>query len=114
MPLDDDTVAVVERAIASTAIGGGAWRQLSGRYPTCTTAAAIAHMESRSSELPAEIGESWRQTRFKLGEKSTLLARIRRDIRFKALMEAWLYLHVPLTFALIAALTAHVISIFFL
>ena len=48
------------------------------------------------------------------GEKSALLARIRRDIRYKALMEIWLYLHVPLTFALLAALTAHIVSIFFL
>ena len=48
-----------------------------------------------------------------LDEKSQLLARLRRDISYKAMMDIWLYLHVPLTFALLAALTAHVISVFF-
>jgi hypothetical protein len=114
MPLDDATVAAVERAIASTGIGGSAWRQLSGHYPGCTTGLAIAHMEAHSREVPQPLAEAWRQTRLKLEEKSAVLKRIRADIRYKALMEVWLYLHVPLTFALLAALTAHVISVFFL
>ena len=29
------------------------------------------------------------------------------------MLEIWLYVHVPLTFALIAALSAHIISVFF-
>jgi hypothetical protein len=114
MPLDDATVAAVERAIAATAIGGSAWRQLSGRYPGCTTGLAIAHMEAHAGEVPDAIAEPWRQTRLKLEEKSAVLHRVRADIRYKALMEVWLYLHVPLTFALIAALTAHIVSVFFL
>lgn len=114
MPLDDATVAVVERAIDSTAIGGSMWRQLTSSYPACTTAAAMAHMDAHAAEVPVEFAEPWRQTRLKLGEKGALLARIRRDIRYKALMEIWLYLHVPLTFALLAALTAHIVSIFFM
>jgi hypothetical protein len=114
MPLDDATVAAVERAIASTAIGGSAWRQLSGHYPGCTTGLAIAHMEAHVREVTQPLADAWRQTRLKLEEKSAVLKRIRADIRYKALMEVWLYLHVPLTFALLAALTAHVISVFFL
>ena len=114
MPLDDATVAAVERAIATTAVGGSMWRQLGGRYPECTTAMAIAHMEAHASAVPDATADSWRQTRLKLDEKAAVLHRLRTDIRYKALMEIWLYLHVPLTFALIAALTAHIIAIFFL
>ncbi|HWB47918.1 MAG TPA: hypothetical protein VG651_02315 [Stellaceae bacterium] len=114
MPLDDATVAVVERAITDTAVGGSAWRQLSGRYPGCTTAMAIAHMEAHAREVAPANADAWRQTRLKLEEKGAVLQRIRADIRYKALMEVWLYLHVPLTFALLAALTAHIISVFFL
>jgi hypothetical protein len=34
-------------------------------------------------------------------------------MRIKALLEVWLYVHVPATFALLAALTAHIISVFY-
>jgi hypothetical protein len=114
MPLDDATVAAVERAVAATEIGGSAWRQLSGRHPGCTTSMAIAHMEAHAKEVPDAIAEPWRQTRLKLDEKAAVLQRLRTDIRYKGLMEVWLYLHVPLTFALIAALIAHIVSVFFL
>ena len=33
--------------------------------------------------------------------------------RLKAMLEIWLYVHVPATFALIAALIAHIVSVFF-
>ena len=39
--------------------------------------------------------------------------RVRSDIRFRALLQVWLYVHVPLSFALLAALIAHVISVFY-
>ena len=42
-----------------------------------------------------------------------MLARLRRHLRLKALLEIWLYVHVPATFALLAALTAHIVSVFF-
>jgi hypothetical protein len=45
--------------------------------------------------------------------KSAALGRIRRYLRIKALLEVWLYVHVPLTFATIAALAAHIVSVFF-
>ena len=48
-----------------------------------------------------------------LERKAAALARIRRHLRLKALLEVWLYVHVPLTFALIAALAAHIVSVFF-
>jgi hypothetical protein len=41
------------------------------------------------------------------------LARLRQHLRIRGLLEIWLYAHVPLTFALIAALSAHIISVFF-
>ena len=48
-----------------------------------------------------------------LTRKKTLATRVARDIQFQALMEIWLYLHVPLSFALLAALTAHIFSVLF-
>jgi hypothetical protein len=45
--------------------------------------------------------------------KSALVDRVRRDLRYRALLEVWLYAHVPLAFALLAALIAHVVSVFY-
>ena len=39
-----------------------------------------------------------------LGRKQEIVQRARRDIRLKALLDLWLYVHVPLSFALLAAL----------
>jgi hypothetical protein len=114
MSLDDATAAVVERAVEITAVGGSMRRQLSGRYPNCTTAAAIAYMDRQSATIAQEDRATWRQVRLKLEEKGAVLTRLRRDVRYKAVMESWLYLHVPLTFMLIAVLVAHLVAIFFL
>jgi len=43
----------------------------------------------------------------------SLSERIGRDLQYRALLQVWLYFHVPLSFALLAALTAHVISVFY-
>ena len=48
-----------------------------------------------------------------IGQKSQLLKQLRRELQIKAFMDAWLYAHVPLSFALLAALIAHVFSVFF-
>lgn len=47
-----------------------------------------------------------------IGARRTLLARLRRDAQLKAWLEVWLYVHVPLSFGLLAALLAHVLSVF--
>ena len=46
------------------------------------------------------------------GARRHLLRRIRRDIQIQGLLRFWLYFHVPLAFACVAALVVHVISVF--
>jgi hypothetical protein len=48
-----------------------------------------------------------------LERKCAALTQIRHHLRIRALLEIWLYVHVPLTFALLAALAAHILSVFF-
>ena len=47
-----------------------------------------------------------------IARRRDLTGRINRDIRLHAQMQIWLYFHVPLTFALLAALLAHILSVF--
>ena len=48
-----------------------------------------------------------------IGRRNALAQRINRDIALHARLQVWLLLHVPLTFALIATLIAHIVSVFF-
>lgn len=47
-----------------------------------------------------------------IARRRDLTARINRDIQLHAQMQVWLYFHVPLTFALLAALLAHILTVF--
>lgn len=111
--MDDAIVRAVAPATARDDIGGTVWRQLSGRYPNCTTAAAMRALADIEAKLPAERQEELRALVILLTRKNELLTRVRRNIQYKGMMDIWLYVHVPLTFALLAALTAHIISVFF-
>jgi hypothetical protein len=108
--MPDAVVKLVAPAIERDAVGGSVWRQLSGRYPECPTAAALRGMQTLPSDLQSDEA---RGILVLLTRKAELLTRARRDIQYKGLMDIWLYIHVPLTFALLAALAAHIISVFF-
>lgn len=111
--MDDAIVRVVAPATERDDIGGSVWRQLSARYPDCSTAAALQGFAVLERSLPIERQEQVRHLPVLLTRKSELLQRLRRDIQYKAMMDIWLFVHVPLTFALLAALVAHIISVFF-
>ena len=49
----------------------------------------------------------------RLSRKSELLNRGRKDVQLKALMKIFLFVHVPMSFALFAALFSHVFIVFF-
>jgi hypothetical protein len=113
MTLDDATALLVTRATESTFLGGPWRQQLSGRYPNCATALALVELDRMATAAGPERPVAIRQVRVLLDEKAQLLARARRDISYKGMMDIWLYFHVPMSFALLAALLAHVVSIFF-
>jgi hypothetical protein len=47
-----------------------------------------------------------------LGRRRKLVQRLNRDIQHRALLQIWLYFHVPLSIALLAALSAHIVAVF--
>ncbi len=106
-PLPPAEAGLVRAVLAEDPFGHGAWARLSGRYPRCATQHAITELGDDHADPEAA------RVAALLLKRKTQLARMRRHLRLKALLEVWLYVHVPLTFALLAALTAHVISVFY-
>ena len=48
-----------------------------------------------------------------IGQRSSLVRRLNKDVQLRARMQVWLFFHVPLSFGLLAALITHVIAVFF-
>jgi len=105
--------AQVVRSVERTRVGGSTWRQLSGRDPSCATAAALVEIDRLANAAPPEQLNDIRKLLVIMTQKNQLLRRVRRDIQLKAKMEIWLFLHVPLSVTLLAALIAHIVSVFF-
>jgi hypothetical protein len=112
LSLPDELLGLVDRSVTGTRLGGNALRLVTGRDPSCPNAAAIAAWPSASRKLTAESANLGRDVYTLLLEKNELLERARRSLRHKALLDLWLYVHVPLALALLAALVAHVVSVF--
>ena len=70
-------------------------------------------MRERLEEVPGKQQPAVEQVVELLEKKAAALQRLRGYIQRRALLEVWLFVHVPLTFVLIAALFAHIISVFF-
>jgi hypothetical protein len=112
LSLPDDLLAVMEKSVAGTRLGGNADRIITGRDPGCPTAAAVRQWPGLAKRLTGDSARLAKEVFGLLLKKNGLLERARRDLRYKALLEWWLFLHVPLAVALLAALLAHVVSVF--
>jgi hypothetical protein len=112
LSLPDQILKVVNASLDNTRLGGSFLRVLSGRDRACPTAAAVRDLPEVGKRLSGDIAKLNHEVYSLLLQKNELLARARRDLRFKARLDLWLYFHVPLSIALLAALSAHVISVF--
>ena len=112
-PLTHDDTEIVRLSLSEDVFRAGLIRRLSGGEGACRNARALRRLRERLT-LATGGEESAVQAVVQLLErKAAALTRIRRNMRLRAMLEVWLYVHVPITFALIAALTAHIISVFF-
>lgn len=107
-PLSRVNADLVMAALAESPLDAGLWRRLSGKYPDCATRAAAERLDAHGAEDPVVD-----RVEKLLIRRQTQLERLRRHLRLRALLEIWLYVHVPATIALLAALTAHIISVFY-
>lgn len=97
---------LVIAALEEDPFGAGLLRRLSGHYPNCATQAAILGLAGEHDAASERVEKL-------LVRRKAQLERLRRQMRLKSMLEVWLYVHVPATMALLAALTAHIISVFY-
>lgn len=110
-PLAQGDAGPVLAALHEDPLTVTAWRRLSGHYPHCATRAAV---DACRAELAMRVDDAALvKVEALLVRRLSMLERMRRHMRTKALLEVWLYVHIPLTIALFAALIAHIISVFF-
>jgi len=112
-PLSDEDSQVVLDSLGEDPFGGGLFRRLSGKPPKGGNAVALKIIRRRAMQCEGAEAIALDQVSVLMQRKAGALNRIRRHVRIRARLEVWLYVHVPLTFALIAALSAHIISVFF-
>lgn len=120
-----DVQTAVHSSIERTALGGSVLAQLSGsdrstfetleggRQPNFDQAAVIDLVASRitRADRRAEVGHL-QELLAVLCRRQSVLRRLRTDIRLQGWLKAWLYIHVPLTFATLTALVAHIVATF--
>jgi hypothetical protein len=139
--IDPETRLLVSQSVSRVQIGGSWWQQLTGVYAVPGELGALgALLRNKAAEVltpdpraPADGGDN--RTLFMvadrmfdagrkpkseelqkllniIAQRKALVERLNRDITLRARMYIWLYLHVPLSIGLLAALLAHVISVF--
>lgn len=105
-PLDRDESDLVIAALGQDVFRAGLWARLTGNYRGCATARALGAVDR-------EGDDDHRRVHALLSRRKAQLDQIRRHMHYKALLDVWLFVHVPATIALLGALTAHVISVFY-
>ena len=113
-PLGADDAALVRMSLEECRIAGSLGQRLSGQYASDGNARALAAIGEKvmAGLRSGRADERLQQIQFLLERKEAALAQARRHIAMKARLELWLYIHVPVTIALLAALFAHILSVF--
>ena len=122
--MPEDIRLAVSTAIDRTDIGGGIIDQvlardrsrfildgkvIVNRNQDALLAWLVARLSSAHGDESGELSSLVKS----YSSRQKLLAMIRSDIKMLGRQEIWLYFHVPLSFGLIAALLAHIVSVFF-
>ena len=111
--MPDDINNTVTRACSETSIGIGLLEQLRGFQPDCPTAMAVQELTVLGQDLPTEQRKLYRDLYSLMVRRESLVKRARQDLMYRARMGFWLYFHVPFAIALIMAMIAHVLAVFF-
>lgn len=112
-------------AVDRAGFGGSAWAQLTAKDISVVSLhgdkmESNANMNRIIGALAERLAQSSHRDESNLlqqaielfGLRNQLLRRIRRDIQIQAILRIWLYIHVPMSFATVAALIVHIFAVF--
>lgn len=106
--LHDDSLSRAIAASARQGIYSSINQRRSGKVADCKTDAACVLIEQKMSEQGNLIGLYQNQV-----QRLKALKQLRKYYSMRYWLDMWLTVHVPLSFGLLAALTAHIISVFY-
>ena len=112
-PLAVEETRILQSSLNEDPSRGSLFARLTGKYPMCRAERARLALNGRIDTARDRQKQAIIAAVNLLERKVAVLSQIRHQMRIRALLEVWLYLHVPLTFALLAALAAHIVSVFF-
>ena len=107
-PLAREESDRVIAALEQDPFRAGVFARLTNSFPGCRTARAL-----KAFAGDHELDANEQRVAGLLHKRAAQLAQIRRQMQLRALLDVWLYVHIPATVALLGALTAHVVSVFF-
>lgn len=118
--LNEEAHRIMLQVVDDTVIGGGVRKQLAG-VDHFTEA---QHSKKKIEKLQKQFIDACQgEQQSKLNQisellksvshRNILLEQINVDISYQSILEYWLYFHVPISFALLAALLAHIVTVFF-
>jgi len=114
MLMGDDLSQGIHAVAQTTAVGGNIWQRLGGRIPDCPTTRMRQQIETRLHAPDADASAPLRHLLGLLTRKESLLSRARRELQLLAWLQVWLFVHIPLSCGLLAAIAAHVVAVLFL
>lgn len=111
-PLDRAGATVVRMSLEETELGGSFWKRLTGSYGDCANLRAMARLRALPTPANPRQADAVAKLETVMQQKADVLGLARRQMQITAFLEGWLFVHIPATFALLAALIAHIVSVF--
>ncbi|MDM8546290.1 hypothetical protein QUF61_07330 [Candidatus Venteria ishoeyi] len=133
--LNEQIHTALLHSIERTVLGGNVWQQLTAANPRLQRKISKQQRQALKKSCSGSGDESHDYAMFVIAEhllhtenkeqagqmrrllellerKNALVGRLRRSVRYQAWMDIWRYVHVPLSFAMLAALIIHIVTVF--
>lgn len=113
LSLPDAETARIDTLVNAPPLRRGLLARLRRGDKRCANQATLHHLNAQMRQVNRADQKAYMATISVLERRNILLDRIRRHRRYRLLMQIWLWVHIPLTIMLLAALLAHIIAVFY-